>query len=109
VQFLKELGLRLQDHAVVVPSEVQVMVNMTLDPVAVAFSPTDLVNHVFPHAMIALLKWNMECLVFFLTLFLGKWVNTDILLSLLTPVLLHLLTPCLSIDVGRSPGEHMAC
>ena len=32
VQCLKVLGLRLRDHVVVVPDEVQVMVNMTLTP-----------------------------------------------------------------------------
>ena len=65
------LGLRLRDHTVVVPSVVQVVVNMTLNPMAVAlvFSPTALVDHVFPHMVIASLKWDMVCLVFFLTLF----------------------------------------
>jgi hypothetical protein len=75
VQCLKVLGLRLLDHAVVVvvvPDVVQVMINMTLDLVAVAFSPTVLANHVFPHVVPAFLKWDMVCLVFFLTLFQGK-------------------------------------
>jgi hypothetical protein len=75
VQCLKVLGLRLLDHAVVVvvvPDVVQVMINMTLDLVAVAFSPTVLANHVFPHEVPAFLKWDMACLVFFLTLFQGK-------------------------------------
>jgi hypothetical protein len=44
----------------------------------------------------------------FLTLSIGKCHNTGILHSLQTPVLWHLLTPCLSIDAGRRPGEHMA-
>ena len=72
VQCLKVLGLRLRDHAVVVvvvPGMVQVVINMTLDLVAVAFSPTTLANHVFPHVVTAFLKWDMVCLVFFLTLF----------------------------------------
>jgi ribosomal protein L18E len=62
VQCLKVLGLRLQDHMVVVPGEVQVVVNMTLNPMAMAlvFSPTALVDHVLSHVV---------CLVFFLTLF----------------------------------------
>jgi hypothetical protein len=72
VQCLKVLGLRLLDHAVVVPGVVQVMINMTLDLVAVAFSPTALADHVFPHVVPAFLKWDMACLVFFLTLFRGK-------------------------------------
>jgi hypothetical protein len=50
VQCLKVLGLRLRDHAVVVPGEIQVMVNMTLNPVAVAlfFGPTALSDLVSP-------------------------------------------------------------
>ena len=69
VQCLKMLGLRLRDHAVVVPGMIQVMINMTLDLVVVAFSPIALADHVFPHVVIAFLKWDMVCLVFFLTLF----------------------------------------
>jgi hypothetical protein len=74
VQCLKALGLRLRDHVVVIPGKVQVMVNMTLDPVAVAlvFSPTALADYVFPHMEPVFLKWDMACLVFFLTLFQGK-------------------------------------
>ena len=71
-QCLKVLGLRLRDHAVVMPGVVQVVINMTLDLVAVVFSPTVLVDHVFPHVVLAFLKWDMACLVFFLTLFQGK-------------------------------------
>jgi hypothetical protein len=71
-QCLKVLGLRLQDHMVVVPGVVQVMINMTLDLVAVAFSPIALADHVFPHVVPAFLKWDVACLVFFLTLFQGK-------------------------------------
>jgi hypothetical protein len=56
----------------VMPHVVQVMINMTLDLVAVAFSPTVLADHVFPHVVPAFLKWDMSCLVFFLTLFQGK-------------------------------------
>jgi hypothetical protein len=53
---------------------VQVVVNMTLNPMAVAlvFSPTALVDHVFPHVVPAFLKRDMAYLVFFLTLFQGK-------------------------------------
>jgi hypothetical protein len=42
---------------------------MTLDLVAAAFSPIALVDHVFLHMVTAFLKWDMVCLVFFLTLF----------------------------------------
>ena len=56
----------------VMPGMVQVMINMTLDLATVAFSPTALANHVFPHVVTAFLKWDMVCLVFFLTLFQGK-------------------------------------
>jgi hypothetical protein len=72
VQCLKVLGLRLLDHAVVmvvVPSVVQIMINMILDLMTVAFSPTALADHVFPHVVPAFLRWDMACLVFFLTLF----------------------------------------
>jgi hypothetical protein len=61
--------LRLRDPMVVVPSMVQVMINMTLDLVAVAFSPIALADQVFPHVEPIFLKWDMACLVFFLTLF----------------------------------------
>jgi len=49
VQCLKVLGLSLRDYAVVMPSVVQVVVNMTFNPMVVAlvFSPTALANHVF--------------------------------------------------------------
>jgi hypothetical protein len=57
---------------VVVPGVVQVVINMTLDLAAMAFSPTVLADHVFPHVVPAFLNWDMTCLVFFLTLFQGK-------------------------------------
>jgi hypothetical protein len=69
------LGLRLRDHAVVVvvmPDVVQVVINMTLDLVVVAFSPIVLADHVFLHMVLAFLKWDMACLVCFLTFFEGK-------------------------------------
>ena len=72
VQCLKVLGLRLQDHAVVVPVGVLVVINITLNLVAVAFSPTALADHVFPLVVVAFLKWDMVCLMFFLTLFQSK-------------------------------------
>jgi hypothetical protein len=71
VQCLKALGLKLRDHVVVMPGEDQLVVNMTLHPMVVAlvFSPTALEDHVFPHVEPVFLKWDMACLVFFLTLF----------------------------------------
>jgi hypothetical protein len=57
---------------VVVTGMVQVMSNMALDLVAVAFSPTALADHVFPHVVPAFLKLDVACLVFFLTLFQDK-------------------------------------
>jgi hypothetical protein len=44
--------------------------------------------------------------VFFLTPFRGTCQSTGIILSILTPVLCHLFTPCLIVDVGRRPREH---
>jgi len=54
VQCLKVLGLRLWDHAVVVPDGVQVVANTTLDSVVV-FHLTALADHVFP-LVVAFLK-----------------------------------------------------
>jgi hypothetical protein len=56
---------------VAVPGVVLVMINMTLNPMAMAlvFGPTALADHVFLHVVFASLKWDMACLVFFLTLF----------------------------------------
>ena len=69
VQCLKVLGLRWRDHVVVVPDVAQVMIYMTLDLATVAFSPIALADHVFPHVVIAFLKWDVAYQVFFLTLF----------------------------------------
>ena len=71
VQCLKVLGLRLWDHAVVVPDGVQVVANTTLDSVVV-FHLTALADHVFPLVVIAFLKWDLICLVFFLIFFQDK-------------------------------------
>ena len=71
VQCLKVLGLRLWDHAVVVPDGVQVVANTTLDSVVV-FHLTALADHIFPLVVIAFLKWDLICLVFFLTFFQEK-------------------------------------
>ena len=55
VQCLKELGLRLRDHTVVVPGRVQVMIEMIMVPVAVALAFTTLADHIFLVVVIALL------------------------------------------------------
>ena len=59
-------------------------------------------DHSFLLVVIASLR-NRGCLVFSLTLFKGKCHSTGILHSLLTLVMCHLLTPCLTIDVGWRP------
>jgi hypothetical protein len=59
VQCLKVLGLSLRNHTVVkvlVLDVVQVMRNMALDLMAVAFSPIALADHIFPHVVLAFLK-----------------------------------------------------
>jgi len=76
VQSLKVLGLSLRDHAVlvVVPGEVNVMLNMTLDLVTVAslFHPTLLADHVFLIVVIAILKWDEACFGGFPNTFPGQ-------------------------------------
>jgi hypothetical protein len=47
VQCLKVLGLKLRDHVVVVPSGVQVMIEMILDPHGGGFGFYPLADHVF--------------------------------------------------------------
>ena len=47
VQCLKVLGLRLQDHVVVVPDGVQVVIEMIMDPVAVVLAFTPRADHIF--------------------------------------------------------------
>ena len=51
---LEVQGLRLRDHTVVVPGEVLVMVNMTMNLVVVALSPIALADHVFPIVVITI-------------------------------------------------------
>jgi transposase InsO family protein len=82
---LLPLGLR-QDHVVVVPDEMLVMCHMAKDHVTEALVHTSQVDHNFLLVVIASLR-NYGCLVFSLTLFLGKCHSTGILHSLLTPVL----------------------
>jgi hypothetical protein len=61
VQCLKVLGLKLRDHTVVMLGDVQVVIEMILDLVAVALAFTPVViifppaNHVFPFMVITLL------------------------------------------------------
>ena len=49
---------------------------------------------------------DMRCLVL-LTLLLSKWLDTGLLHTLLTPVLTHLLTLCLTNDVQVGGLENM--
>jgi hypothetical protein len=76
-------------------------------PVIDALVHTSPADHNFLLVVIASLR-DRGCLVFSLTLFRGKYHSTGILQSLLTPVLCHLLTPCLTIDAGQRPGKHVA-
>jgi hypothetical protein len=76
-------------------------------PMAMALVLTYLTDHNFLLVVIVFLL-DRGCVVFFLTLFMCRCHNTGIIRSILTPVLCHLLIPCLSIDVGRKPEEHMA-
>lgn len=92
---------------VVMPDEVLVVCHMAKDPVTEALVLTSPADHNFLLVVIASLR-DRGCLVFSLTLFRGKCRSTGILHSLLTPVLCHLLTPCLTVDAGRRPGEHVA-
>jgi hypothetical protein len=92
---------------VVVPDGMLVVCHMANDHVTEALVHTSLADHNFLLVVITSLR-NRGCLVFSLTLFRGKCCSTGILHSLLTLVLCHLLTPCLTIDAGRRPREHMA-
>jgi hypothetical protein len=93
---------------VVMPDGVLVVCHEAMDLVAVALGLTSLVDHDFFLVVIAFPIWNRGCLVFSLTLSRGKCQSTSIILSILTLMLCHLLTLCLSIDAGQRPGEHMA-
>jgi hypothetical protein len=92
---------------VVVPDGMLVVCHMAKDHVVEALVHTSAADHSFLLEVIPPLR-NQGCLVFSLTLFWGKCCRTGILHSLLTLVLCHLLTPCLTIDAGRRPGEHVA-
>jgi hypothetical protein len=93
---------------VVVPDGMLVVCHMAKDDhVTEALVHTSPADHNFLLVVTASL-WNQGCLVFSLTLFRGKCRNTSILHSLLTQVLCHLLTPCLTIDAGQRPGEQLA-
>jgi hypothetical protein len=80
---------------VVVSKRVLVICHIAKDPVVVALVPTYLADHNFLLVVIAIPLWDQGCLVFFLTLFRGKYRNTGIILSILTPVLCHFLTLCI--------------
>jgi hypothetical protein len=90
-------GGRAQHGASHVPANALVTLALVLT------SPTD---HNFLLVMTASL-WDRGWLVFFLMPFMGRCRSTGIILSILTLVMCHLLTPCISIDAGRRPGEHM--
>jgi hypothetical protein len=102
------LGLRRRDHVVVVLGGVLVVCHMAKDPVAVVLVPPSLADHSFLLVVISIPPWDRGCLVVFLTLIMGKCRSTGFPISILTPVMYHLLTPCLTIDAGRRPGEHVA-
>jgi hypothetical protein len=93
---------------VVVPGEVLVMCHMDRDLMGEVLARITFVDHSFVLVVIANTLRDQGCLVFFLTLFKGKYCNTGTLHSFITPVLCHFLTTCLSIDIGWRPREHMA-
>jgi hypothetical protein len=101
------LGLRQRDHVLVVPDEVLVVCHMAKDPVTEALVLTSPADHNFFHVVITSLR-DRGCLVFSQTLFRGKCHSTSILHSLLSPMLCHLLTPCITIDARQRLGEHVA-
>jgi hypothetical protein len=92
---------------VVVPDGMLVVYHMAKDHVTEVLVHTSPADHNFLLVVIDSL-WDQGCLVFSLTLFRGKFHNTCILHNLLTLVLCHFLNPCLTIDVGQRPGEHVA-
>jgi hypothetical protein len=72
---------------VVMLDRVMVVCHMAKDPMSVALVLTSLADHSF---------------------LMGRCHSTSIILSILTLVLCHLLTPCLSVDAKQRSGEHMA-
>jgi hypothetical protein len=88
-------------------SGVLVVCHIVKDPVVVALVLTSPADHSFLLVVIASLL-DGGWVVFFLILFIGRCRNTSIFLSILTLMLCQLLTPCLSIDTGWRPREHMA-
>jgi hypothetical protein len=86
---------------------VLVVCHMAKDPVTEALVLTSPADHSFLLVVIASLK-DRGCLVFSLTLFKAKCLSTGILHSLLTLVMCHLLTPCLTINARHRPREHVA-
>jgi hypothetical protein len=93
------LDLKQRDHRVVMPDGVLVLCYMAKDSVVVALVLTSPADHNFLHVVIASLL-DRGWVVFFLTLFMGRFHNTGIIINTLTTVLCHFLTPCLSIGVG---------
>jgi hypothetical protein len=64
------------------------MCHMAKDPLAVALVLTSPADNNFLVVVIASLL-DQGCVVFFLTLFMGRCHNTDIILSILTTVMCH--------------------
>jgi hypothetical protein len=89
---------------VVVPGEVLVMCHMAKDPVAVALVLTSPVDHNFPSCGDRFPSRPRMGGVFPNT-FYGQMPHHYIILSILTPVMCHLLTPCFFIDVGWRPRD----
>jgi hypothetical protein len=71
---------------------VLVMCHMAMDPVLLVLVPTSLVDHCFLLMVVPTPFWDGGCLVSSLTLFRGKRCNTSFLITILTPVLCHVLT-----------------
>jgi hypothetical protein len=101
------LVLRQRDHVVVVPGRVLVMCHMAKDHMVLALVFYFPNGPQFPSCGDRLPSGSKIGGVF-QTHFMGRCRSTGIILSNLTPVMCHLLTPCLSIDVGWRLGEHMA-
>jgi hypothetical protein len=79
------------------PSGVLVMWHMAKDSVVVALVLTSPMDHSFLLVVIAI-PHGTGMFGVFVTPFRGKYCSTGIILSILTPVLCHLLTPCLIVD-----------
>jgi hypothetical protein len=93
---------------VVVPDGVLVVCHLAKDPRGSGFGSYFPSGPLFPSRRDRFPLGPRGWLVFFLTPLMGKCHNSGIILSILTLVLCHLLTLCLSIDAGRWLREHVA-